>query len=322
MTLAMVAHIIFPANERRQEINIRKPNAVKIESGWEMLTDTATIVMARNVRYFDKRKIKDVFKKGDEVIIKLGYNGDLKTEFKGYVTQVSADIPIKIKCEDAMYLLKKHPVNIAFKNTNINTLVSKILPDGFKFDAADINIGTKRFKKTTVAKVLEYLQEEYNIYSYMKDFETLVVGKVYSDDTEEHKFDFQKNVIENKLKYKDKEDIIIKIEAVSTLPSGSKIEVSVGDDDGEVRRLSYYNIKVKSELKKIATLDYEKFKIDGFEGDISTWGIPSVSHGEKANVVSQRYPDRNGTYYIKHVTKVFDDSPKYQQTLKLDKKAA
>lgn len=318
----MVAHIIFPANERRKEINIRKPNAVRIESGWEMLTDTATIVMARNVRYFDKSKVKDVFKRGDEVIIQLGYNGNLKTEFKGYVTRVSADIPIKIECEDAMYLLKKVPVNTSLKQTNVADLIKKIVPSNFKIDVLDVSIGTKRFKKTTVAKVLEYLQEEYNIYSYIKNFNTLVVGKVYSDDDIEVNYEFNKNVIDNKLKYRSKDEIQIKIEAVSTLKNGEKIEVTVGDEDGEVRRLSYYDIKVEAEIKRLAIIDYDKFKIDGFKGDITTWGVPSVTHGTKANLKSPRYPDRNGTYYIKHVTKIFDDSPKYHQILKLDKRAA
>lgn len=318
----MVAHIIFPANDRRQEINIRKPNSVKIESGWEMLTDTATIVMARNVRYFDKSKVKDVFKRGDQVIIKLGYNGNLKTEFKGYVTRVSADIPIKIQCEDAMYLLKSSPVNISMKQTNVKQLMQKIMPSGFKFDALDVSIGTKRFKKTTVSKVLEYLQEEYNIYSYIKNFDTLMVGKVYSDDSEVVNYEFNKNVIDNRLKYRSKEEILLKVEGVSTLKNGDKIEVTVGDDDGDIRRLSYYDITVKAEIKRLATLDYEKFKVDGFEGDITTWGVPRITHGIKANLTSPRYPDRNGKYYVKHVTKIFDDSPKYHQILKLDKRAA
>jgi len=321
MTYAMVAHIVFPANERRkEEISIRKPNSVKIESGWEMLTDTATITMARNVKYFDREKVREVFKKGDKVIIKLGYNGNLHTEFIGYISQVSADIPIKIKCEDSMYLLKKHPVNISLKKTHLPTLIKKIVPAGWNVDVLDANFGASRFPKTTTAKVLEYIQEEYNLYSYVKDENTLVVGKIYTDDTEVIDYDFSKNIIDDRLEYKHADDIPIKIEGVSTLSNGDKIEVTVGDEFGEVRRLSYYNITEKVEIKRLAEIDYDRFKIDGFEGSITTIGLPIAKHGYKGNLNSNQYPDRNGIYYIKKVTKVFDDSPKYHQTLELDKR--
>lgn len=320
MYLAMVAHIIFPAVRDRKEISIRRPNSVKIESGWEMLTDHATIIMARNVTYFDKHKVKEVFKKGDPVEIHLGYNGNLIKEFTGYITEVSADIPIQIKCQDQMYMLKKKPVNISLKNTHLPDLISKIVPD-MKTDVMDIEIGTQRFVKTTVAKVLEYLQEEYSIYSYIKNGDTLVVGKVYSDDSEVAEYDFRKNIVHNNLEYKSKEDIEIKINGVSTLPNGDKLTVSFGDDGGDIQELSYYNITVKAELEKLVKIDYDKFKIDGFTGRISTWGIPSVQHGYKAQIVGDEYPERNGTYYIKKVTKIFDDSPKYRQVIQLDKKA-
>jgi hypothetical protein len=41
----------------------------------------------------------------------------------------------------------------------------------------------------------------------------------------------------------------------------------------------------------------------------------------KGKIESYQYPDRKGTYYMKKVVKEFDDSPKYHQTIDLDKKA-
>ena len=57
------------------------------------------------------------------------------------------------------------------------------------------------------------------------------------------------------------------------------------------------------------------------DGNITIFGVPSVAHGMKAKILSNQYPDRKGTYYIKKVVKEFDDSPKYHQTIDLDKKA-
>lgn len=320
MHLAMNAHIVFPKVRDRELISIRKPNSIKIETGWEMLTDHASIIMARHVRYFDNTKVKTVFKPGDPVVIYLGYNGDLIKEFTGFITEVSAETPIKIKCQDYMYMLKKAPVNISLRKTNLPALIKQIAP-GVKHDVLDVDIGTQRFVNTTVAKVLEFLQEEYSIYSYIKNGDTLVVGKIYSDDTEITNYDFKQNIVQNNLQYRNKEDVLIKINGISTLPNGDKIEYSFGDENGDIQDLSYYNIALIAELKKLVKLDYDKYKIDGLNGRITTWGIPSVKHGFKARLNSDESPDRNGLYYIKKVTKTFDDSPKYRQVLEFDKKA-
>ncbi|PWA10976.1 hypothetical protein [Flavobacterium laiguense] len=320
MTLAMVSKIVFPETSVHGEIVIRKCNSVRIESSWELLTDTAVIVLPRNVKDFDKLNVKTIFKKGDPVEIYLGYDENLLLEFTGFISEVSADIPVKIKCDDYMYLLKKHSVNISMRSTKLGDLIKSIIPPGIEYDVADINIGTKRFPNTTAAKILEELQGN-NIYSYFKG-KKLIVGKIYSDDASEPVvFNFTKNVIDNALQYKNKEDVIIKIIANSTLPKGKKLKVEFGDDFGTEQNLSYYNITLEAELLKLAKADYEKFKVDGFEGHINVFGIPSVTHGMKAQILSYQYPDRKGLYFIKKVVKEFDDSPKYHQIIDLDKKA-
>ncbi|WP_269222004.1 hypothetical protein [Flavobacterium sp. IMCC34518] len=320
MTLAMVSKIIFPETATHDEIVIRKCNSVRIESSWELLTDTAVIVLPRNVKDFDKLNVKAIFKKGDPVEIYLGYDENLLLEFTGFISEVSADIPVKIKCDDYMYLLKKHSVNVSMKSTKLEDLIKLIIPPGIEYDVADINIGTKRFPNTTAAKILEELQGN-NIYSYFKG-KKLIVGKIYSDDVSEPVvFNFTKNVIDNNLQYKNKEDVIIKIIANSTLPKGKKLKVEYGDDFGTEQHLSYYNITLEAELLKLAKADYDKFKVDGFEGHITVFGTPSVIHGMKAQILSYQYPDRKGLYFIKKVVKEFDDSPKYHQTIDLDKKA-
>jgi hypothetical protein len=320
MTVAMVSKIVFATTATHEEIVIRKCNSVRIESSWELLTDTAVIVLPRNVKDFEKMNVKTIFKKGDPVEIYLGYDEKLLLEFTGFISEVSADIPVKIKCDDYMYLLKKHAVNISMRSTKLGDLIKAIIPPGIECDVADINIGTKRFPNTTAAKILEELQGN-NIFSYFKG-KKLIVGKIYSDDASEPVvFNFTKNVIDNALQYKNKEDVIIKIIANSTLPKGKKLKVEFGDDFGTEQHLSYYNITLEAELLKLAKADYEKFKVDGFEGHITVFGIPSVTHGMKAQILSHQYPDRKGLYFIKKVVKEFDDSPKYHQTIDLDKKA-
>jgi hypothetical protein len=308
MVLAMVSIITFPETDTRKEIVIKKINSVHIESGWKRLTDTAIITLPRNVNYFDKHKVRETFKKGDAVKIELGYNGNLVTEFEGYITHVSADIPIVIKCEDEMYLLKKQAVNVSLPNASLEELLVTILP-GYDIDALEVEIGAQRFPKTTVAKVLENLKDDYSLYSYMKGSQ-LVCGKVYADDSglEPIKLHIEKNVVNNDLNYKNKEDVIIRINAVSTLKNGDKIEVTVGDETGEERQLTYYGIEIKAELTKLANEDLKKYKVEGFTGSITCFGTPVINHGNKVDLISDLYPDRNGLYYVEETIIDFSES--------------
>jgi len=323
MKLAMVCKIVFPANDHRKEtLVLRKVESITIESAWELLTDTAVITMPRNVKFFDKQGVREVFRNGDPIQIWFGYDAEenMVKEFDGYITQVSADIPIEIKCEDKMFMLKKHSVNYAMKSTKLQDLISAIVPAGTKTDVADLQISKERFPNTTAAKVLEKLQEA-KIYSYYKD-DTLVVGKIYSDDEEAPVvFRFGQNVVDNNLQYLRKEDVLILIKATSTLPKGKKLTAEFGDEGGTQQNLSYYNITSKDALVVLCKADYGKFKIDGYKGDLNVFGTPSVRHGMKAKVLSEDYPDRDGTYWIKRTTKTYNTGG-IRQKLNLDKRSA
>ena len=322
MTLAMVARITFPATENRGQVVIKKPTSVTVESSWKTLTDIATITLARNVRDFDKQKVSEIFRKDDPVTIELGYNGEYQMDFQGYISKVSADIPIKIECEDEMRMVIRRPVNASFQKTTLKALFEKLLPD-YEVDALEVEIGAVRFAKTNMGKVLEFLKDNYSLHSYMKG-KTLVCGKIYSDDSERDPIllHLEKNVVNNSLNYKRREDVRIRINAVSTLTNGQKIEVAVGDDDGDERQLTYYGIEVRAELEKLANEDLKKYKVDGFDGNITTFGIPYIQHGDKVTVKSFIYPDREGTYYVERTKVVFDDSPQYRRTNELGDKVA
>lgn len=315
----MVSKITFSAIRDRNEIVIKKMNAAHVESSWKRLTDTAEITLPRNVSYFNKHKIGEVFKKGDPVKIELGYNGNYVTEFEGYVSKVSADIPIIIKCEDEMYNLKKRPVNVSLQNTTLPKLLKTILP-GVKIDALDVEIGSHRFPKTTVAQVLEYFKDEYSLYSYFQNG-VLYCGKVYEGSPSEAvKLHLEKNVVNQDLNYKNKEDVQIVITAVSTLPNGNKIEVSVGDEEGEQRQLSYYGITLEAELTRLANEDLKKYKVDGFTGTVTTFGIPIITHGMKVTLNSELYPDRSGVYYVQEVIVDYTPNAEYRRQIVLGDK--
>jgi len=325
MVKAMVARITFEASRGRRKFVLKKPTSVTVESSWKMLTDTATITMPRNVymdgqKGYEKMRIKDILVAGDPVSIDLGYNGQYVHEFSGYVTRVSADVPIEIQCEDEMFVLKSIPVNASFQKVSLQKLLETILPDR-DIDALEVNIGTIRFVKTTVAKVLEFLKDEYSLFSYMKG-KQLVVGKVYADDIVKnvHRIVLEKDVVSHSLSYRNRDDIKIRIKAVSTLPNGSKLDVTVGDEEGEERQLSYYGIEVKAELEKLALEDLKKYKVDGFDGTADVYGLPLIQHGDIVALTSTQYPERSASYFVERTKVTFDDQPQYRRNVQLGDK--
>lgn len=310
MTLAMNIRLTFPAFNGRRELIINKVSSVEVESSFKLLTDKALIRLPRNVKFFDKNKVRDVFRRGAPVIIEFGYNGEFVKEFEGYVTQTSANIPIEITCEDEMWKLKQLPVNASFKSVSLKKLLETIAP-GYDIDALEgVELGGVRFAQTNVAAVLDELQKDpYNLFSYMKG-KQLVCGKYYSDDSDQEtvNFNLERNAVSNDLNYRNAEDIILKIKGVSVLKDGNKIEVEIGDDGGDVYTLTYYNIEAKAEVQKLLEKDYETKKRGGFDGSFTAFGIPSVRHGLKVKLESELYEDRDGIYYIESVKKTFGRS--------------
>lgn len=322
MTLAMCCEIVFPANDRRKEtIVLKRITAVEFESSWKEVTSRGSLTIPRNVSFFNKHNVKDVFRKGDEISISLGYDGNLIEEFKGYVSEVSAGIPIVIKFEDEMSKVRKLPVNFSSSNITLDKLLKTIIP-GYEIDAVErVELGAVRLSKTQVGPVLEKLESEWGLHTYMRG-KTVVCGKYYSDDSSIKPFNFhlEKNIVSNSLEYKNKEDVSLKIKVVSTLRNGTKIEVdNIGDPDGNERQLTFYNIESKQDLKNKGLAEYEKYKVDRFEGSFTAFGIPSVRHGLKVNLKSSLYGDRSGMYYIEKVAKKFGDGG-YRQEITLGDK--
>lgn len=305
MVLAMCCKVVFHTTDRRPEIILFKVTEIEYESSYKEITDRGSITIPRNVNYFKKNNVRDVFRRGDRITISWGYNGELVKEFEGYLSEVSADIPIVLKFENEMFAVKKIPVNFSAKSVTLQGLLKAIIP-GYEIEALEgVTLGTVRLAKTQVGAVLEKLQADWGLYTYMKG-NKVICGKYMTIENETAFFHLERNCVSTSLNYRKKEDIQIKIKAISTLSNGKKIEVeNIGDRDGNERQLTFYNITVKAELERLAKLEYEKYKVDRFDGSFTAFGIPTVRTGMKVILKSSLYEDRSGTYYVEKVTKRF-----------------
>lgn len=312
----MHCEIRFYETEDREEIVLNKATEIAFESSFKEPVSKGSITLPRNIRLYNKEgktvatseeAFKKLFKRGDKVSIAWGYNNQPVKEFEGYITTVSADIPVVLEFEDEMFKIKRLPVNFSSPNITLQQLLETIIP-GYEIDALEgTTLGAVRLPKTQVGPVLEKLETDWGLYTYWKDGKVRS-GKYYvtETDTAIETFHLERNCVSTALNYKRKEDVKLKIKAVSTLPNGSKIEVDgIGDVDGDERQLTFYNVTDVKELEALAQIEYKRFKVDGFDGNFTAFGTPSVTHGMKCRLISGLFKEREGIYYIESVRKSF-----------------
>lgn len=276
---------------------------VELDQSWEQLTDFGVISIPRNIKTLSGKDVAKLIKRGDRIEIDLGYDGDNEREFTGYVTDVTAGYPLLINFEDSMFLLKKNPVNISGSSISLKELIGQIIPSDMKFKAVDAQIGAYRYSKVTPAQILQQLQEERGIYSHFRG-EELIVGFAYDFSYRKINYDFDQNIKEdhNQLQYRFGDDYNYKVNVISILPNNEKIELTIGDNDGETRTLHFYNITTEGDLRRLAEEELKKMKTDGWRGQFRTFGYPRVEHGDLANITDPDFPEyERGTHFIDRV---------------------
>lgn len=284
---------------RSKLIEMNYLSSAVINENIENLTDTCTITFPSKVSWKGVN-ISNLIKRGDKIHLFAGYDSRMHDVFQGYITSVSSRIPISIECENLMYGLKKYPVTKSYSTVNLQKLCEDIIPEGIIYKADDVQLGTFRTKNNpTIPKVFEGLKE-YGLTAYYRN-NILYVGKLFWTEYQQiHDFRFNYNIVQDNLDYRRKEDIKLKVKAVSINSNNSKIELNLGDDDGELRTLYYYNISA-NELKRRATAEIDKLKYDGLRGNFRAKGEPFVQKGDVAKITNPEKPEIDGMYLIKSV---------------------
>jgi len=298
----------------------------------DTLTDTCKITIPRKL-VWDGKYVglgddllgkQPIIKRGDKVVVQLGYDGNLKTRFIGYVKDVKAGMPVTLICEDSMFLLKKGKLTFNFPGGDIRSLLDIIMPAGITYKTpADKSIVVPQFRFTNVspAKVLEELKSRMGIYSYFRNVTSgnvtesvLYVGLAYwTDNRNTETFQFGLNIIDPyELVYKNIEDIRLKAKAISWQRNNTRIETEVGDEDGEQRTIYAYNLTL-AELQVYAKAQLEKYKYTGYRGSLETFGEPAVEKNDIISLVGNQYhPD--GKYLVKEI-RIKSGVGGYKQTI-------
>ncbi len=260
---------------------------------------------------------KPLIKRGDSIVVKLGYDGVLKERFSGYIRTVGNKNPMVIECEDAMFKLKLAPIKKeGFKSITLGGLMEKLLVGTtikYKLIDKNIQLGSYRITQSTIAAELNELKKELGLMAFFINYngeQFLYVGFTYPfDSVTKHGFYYGNNLIEENFEYKRKEDLKVKVKAVSAQKNNKKIEVEVGDKDGETIDVKIFGLD-KNALQKFAEDTLANAKYEGLRGSFKTFGEPFLNKTDKAYIECE--DGTKGTYLIKKLDISFGVSGYFQ----------
>jgi len=283
---------------------------VEINKSTLLLSNTAIIELPLTAVLENKEilSLEKSIKRGDSVTIQLGYNDKLENEFTGYVTKLTAQTTLKIECEDFMFTLRKPLANKGFSKTSLKEIIAYITSIETNANNIDFVIDNFIIKNTTAIQALEKLKTDYGLTIFIDADNKIYVGLAYLYTVTTRKYNLNKNIVQSDLTFKTAEDTKIKIKAISVQKDNSRLEKEVGDTDGELRTLYFRGISNATELEKLATEEMKKYKYDGYDGKITSFGLPFAQIGDLAYIIDENYPQREGTYYIESVKTTFGQS--------------
>lgn len=292
----------------------RSISEVEIIKSIEELSDTATIKMPSKfiVRQNGEEKlVENALKIGDKVSIKLGYEEKYEgVEFTGFVVAIGSKIPLEIKCEDAMWLLRRKNITHAFNDkTPLKTILQKVVENTeieLSDKIPDVEVEKFIIRNANGTQVLQKLKEHLALSIYLDSEGKLYAGLEQLNNLhKEAIYDLNYNLVENNLEYKTAEQKRLRIKYTYMDSKNKKKSVEVGDKDGELRTFHTSIISDEKKMEEMAHAEMQKLKYDGFEGSVKSFLIPYASHGMTAAIRDKEHPNREGKYFIKKVVTSF-----------------
>lgn len=296
-------------NIRIGGFRLRMVEKVSIKRSVELLSDTATITLPGTV--FNKAiNIEDKIKVGDAVEIELGYNDDLKPEFKGYLKAIKTDGgSLTLELEDDIYLFRKSVKDEEMKNASVKSILENICSQVGGFSVScDYDFSYDKFviNNATGYDVLKKIQDEASPNIYLKD-KVLHVHPQYAEIFGEARFDFSRNIERDgtDLKYKSEDERKLLVVVEGTDETGATVSVEKGTTGGDKMTLKLPGVSSKSSLEQKAKSVLEQKVYTGYEGSFQSWLVPYVDAGYKVTITDPDYEIKNGTYYVISVETTF-----------------
>lgn len=284
----------------------------KVGSSAKIKIPTSARLNYANTNQTESVQTAKVFKRGDKVHIQLGYNGNLVSEFKGFIYKINLTTPLEIECEGYEFLLRQDCPTKTFASTTLKEVLNWLIAGteiSINGKIPDVNLTNFVIPKSlNKLDVLQQLKERYGITIYFAD-NVLYAGLDFIQYLGTVKYKLGWNTVkEDELKYQYEDDVKLRIKAVLVKKDNTKLEAEVGDKDGQQRTLYFYNVSSKAELEKLALAEMKKYKFSGYTGKITTFLEPFAAPGMVAEIMDEKYNERGGKYEIRSVKTTFGQS--------------
>lgn len=203
--------------------------------------------------------------------------------------------------------------NIAIWNDDNGTDYPDIVLSDQIFDMDLVNIS---FINMSPAAVLEWFKKELGLnitllnnvlYANLASFTTGQV--ILQTDTNVIKSGLQTTNLKNFRRKSSKGSnsifLRVKLKAYFLQQNGTKDSIEVGDPNGQMREVFFYNVKRDEVLyNKMALEALQKFHQDRYTGEIETYLYPYCELFWKVKYFDVRYPERNGSYVITSIQQI------------------
>lgn len=282
-----------------------------IEKSVKNLADTATIILPE-ANMNKVLKVQESIGRGNEVAIKLGYDQQLKTEFTGYIREITTnDGSLKIVCEDGLFLFRKGIPNKEFKPATVKQIAQYVINSvdkSFKL-VCDYDLPYDKFTiyQASGYDVLAKIQEETGADIFFDTAKKeLHIHPAYTWKGGETDYSMQHNVETSSLKFVTADDKKVEVTVESVGLDGKTISKTVGQPGGEKITKKVGRMSADA-IKKIADVELKNKMSPGYEGSFDTWLIPYVEPGFTIGIYDEDYPYKDGRYYCESVTITFSD---------------
>lgn len=360
--LRLHSKIVFTKENGDEYILNDYLNGIEHNTSVEDLTDTCKIKFPYSGKFGNKNLFAPpdpIFEIGDKVEVYQGYFPELTLRFSGWISGVSAKIPVEIMCQDDMWQLKNSTITYPQKrityyygrtakgkiskkplkkprvigeSITLSGLLEYCLGESgvgdWEWECPEVNLGHLLFTNVSIAKIFDTLRDKYGLYARFRDGK-LIVGFSYdARHTETYKYVFNKCVPwavidDSDLEYQTADKISIKVVAKLMGLNNTFEEVTVGDTDGAQRSLHFFWDGVtlpKPDIRKLAEEELTNSRFDGYRGSFETFGYYPIKAGDIATLESDKFPEQNGDYLVSSVGETFGMDG-YRQKITIGNKA-
>jgi hypothetical protein len=243
-----------------------------------------------------------LWQEGDPITIQLGYNGDLRTEFKGFVRRVTASVPVEVQCEGYAWQLRRKRLLKSYKSVALKDFLKDLIASTditLSPFIPDMTLTNLTINHANALKTLEYVKEKLHLSVYFQ-FDVLYVGLEEGVPGNPVKFRLGWNCVrDDNLKYRLAADNEVLVRLVTGKGKNNKRTlIEVGDPGGSLITKYIANITDQATLQAIANDLLQKAKYTGYEGYISGLLQPYCQPCDTAVIIDQLYNVMGGSCFV------------------------